>query len=230
MVRSKKLVRVTNYPKAILFDADGTLYDSNYLHFLAYQTASKHLYNFDFSWKLFEHEVLRGNKKAPEVLSKHGISVDSKEFYEHKDKTYSHLAKRSLQTSPGLIEFLHWCQHKNIRCIVVSASRQSQLELSLDHLKISSFFENVIALESVGDFRKPHPYPYLKGLQEAGLSPNEALAVEDTRQGIVSAKAAGLRCIGIRNETNSPDELTKADFIISDFNELKEHLGTEFAH
>ncbi len=211
-------------PKAIFFDADGTLYDSNPLHLSAYKTASKELYDFDFTNALFETEILRNNKKGPEVLKDYGIKTSSEAFYEKKQSAYIKLAKTELKTMPGLPDFLKWCQKSNIRCFVVTMGSLKPVQVSLDSLKIDKYFERIISYEDVGNRRKPDAYPYELGLQRARITPGQAIAVEDTAIGITSAKSAGLRCIGMGHSINSSLDLSEADHIIDDYGELKNYL------
>ncbi len=214
----------TTLPQAILFDADGTLYDSDPLHFAAYQSVAKKLYDFEFTWEVFMNELVHGSKKIDQVLQENGVEVDREILYKHKRQAYQELVKDKLQPLPGLLDFLEWCHQSNISCIIVSAATHQSLETSLDALQIRSFFEHLIGHEDIGDRKKPHPYPYEFGLKRLGLTADQAIAVEDTAKGITSAQGAGLRCVGIRNPSNTQEEVIKADHIITNYQELLTYL------
>lgn len=215
---------MSNLPLAILFDADGTLYDSSPLHFEAYRLVAKELYDFDFSWELFRAEILHGTKKAPEVLRDQGLDVEDEHFYVHKRAAYEKLAAERLRPLPGLLTFLRWCKHQGIRCYVVSASTRASLDLSLSTLGIADYFEGIVGHEDVGEDRKPHPLPYIRGLEKAAVLPAQTIAIEDAANGVTSAKAAGIRCVGILNATNDASHLAEADHIIDHYNQFKRYL------
>jgi HAD superfamily hydrolase (TIGR01509 family) len=207
-------------PKLILFDADGTLYESEHLNFQANQATARELHNFDLTWDEFDREVRRGPMTSPELLQSHGHQVDHERYIELRHNYYRDIATDQLKPVPGIVDFLLWCESNDIRRIIVSSSRRRLLMTSIEILGIDSFFEAIIAHEDVGNRRKPDPYPYVAGLELCDVSADEALVFEDTRKGITAARGAGLRCIGIRNATNSDAELSQAERVIHDYREL----------
>ncbi len=216
---------MSELPRAILFDADGTLYSSERLNYHAHMVTAQTLHDFEFTWELYDRHIRQGSKTGHEVLVEQGIEgFDPDAYQAHKLKIYNQLALDELETLPGLVDFLDWCQQYAIRRLVVSAAGRNYIEKSLDVLGIRDNFEAIVSSEDIGDSRKPHPLPYLTGLKLAGITTDQAIAVEDTNKGITSAKAAGLRCVAIRNDANTPDELAEADHVISHYNELKDYL------
>jgi HAD superfamily hydrolase (TIGR01509 family) len=208
-------------PKAILFDADGTLYDSEALNYEANRRTAKLLHDFDMTWDDFDIHVRRGTKSGFMILEETGIVVDREAYLSNKAEQFRILVVERLQPQPGLVPFLEWCTMQHIRCSVVSASRRVQLLTALGTLKIDHFFEDVVSMENIDERPKPNPYPYELGLKRLGIEPHEGLVIEDTPKGIASAKAAGLRCVAIRNTTNSLSELAAADFVITHYTELQ---------
>ena len=59
---------MSSLPRAILFDADGTLYDSERLNHEANRITAKDLYGFDFTWEVFESRIMRGSDSAPLIV------------------------------------------------------------------------------------------------------------------------------------------------------------------
>jgi HAD superfamily hydrolase (TIGR01509 family) len=216
---------VPDLPDAILFDADGTLYNSEHLQFEATRRAARKLHGFDFTWELFETHMLKGTKSGHHVLLEQGFDSDDGAYHHTKQEFFERLVADELTTMPGVVDFLRWCERKSIICIVVSGARGSQVKAALKAVGINGFFKHVIAHEDVEGMKKPEPHPYLLGLKLSKVRARRAMAVEDTEKGIASAKAAGLYCVGIRNGTNSRSELSAADLIISDYRELRSHLA-----
>jgi len=213
-------------PKAILFDADGTLYTSNRLNHEANQVTAKEMYGFDYTWEMFETNQLRGTISAMKVIeTHHGISVDDDEYLARRHVHYERIITEKLEPMPGLPGFLKWCKSKGITCVIVSGARVSMIETCLEAIGLRNYFKDILALDHFGyDKTKPHAFPYKLALKKLGLKTNQALAVEDTDRGIKSAKAAGLRCIGIRNDINTEAELAETDQVIDHYDELKAYL------
>jgi len=211
--------------QAVLFDADGTLYDSTMLHFEAYRKVIQELCNFDFSEKLFFDEVIGNYKKPPQIMMELGIPCDKDEFYVRKRKYYQEIAAKKLQPTQGLIPFLEILQKHKIPCGIVSGASSNSLEDSLNILKISHYFDQKITFEDCPQQQKPNPFPYEIALKKMNINPAETLAFEDTKSGIESAQAASIFCIGINNTTNTSRELQKVAIIIQNYDDLKYQIG-----
>lgn len=206
--------------KAILFDADGTLYDSTMLHYEAYRVVSRELYNFDFSEKLYFDECIDHYKKPTQVLRECSVVCNDDDFYAKKRPYFYKIAQEKLKPTPGLVGFLQAARQHNIPCVIVSGASHNSLEDSLNILGLSDFFKFRIAFKDSSENQKPHPFPYEQAIARLRISPEDGLAFEDTDSGVLSANRAGLFCIGIKNATNTAEQLKQAQFIISDFNEL----------
>jgi HAD superfamily hydrolase (TIGR01509 family) len=207
-------------PEAILFDADGTLFESEKLSFEASRLTALEVHGFELTWEMFEQNVIRDSKNTNELLEMHGLVVDPEQIQLKKRGYLEQLINEQLEPMPGVTDFLSWCSQYAVRCVVVSANRQTALRTSLQKLDIAQYFKEIISFEDTGTRRKPDPHPYQLGLILAGVMPEHALAVEDTAKGISSAHGAGLQCIGIRNEVNSEADLADAELIINDYREL----------
>lgn len=216
---------MSRLPTAILFDADGTLYESERLNHQAHVIAARDMHDFDFTWELYDMHIRQGSKAGHEVLAQQEIKgFDPDDYQAYKLDIYERFMLDKLQTLPGLKDFLKWCHDRAIKCLVVSASGLNYVENALAVLDLRDDFEAIVSSKDIGDKRKPHPQPYLMGLELAGVTANQAVAVEDTNKGITSAKSAGLRCVAIRNDANTSAELTKADYVISHYDELKAYF------
>ena len=213
--------------KALLFDADGTLYDSPLLHYEAYRRTSDELYGFDFTPELFRQECIGQYKEPTQILREQGIPCIDDDFRARKQPYYDTLAAEKLTTTKGLADLLKEATHHGIPCAVVTGASRHSLDVSLDLLGIQKYFSVLIAQEDT-DHQKPHPHPFALAAERIGNNPSECCAFEDTTIGIASAKAAGMFCIGIHHEGNTPQELAAADHIVQDFRALqREYRGQE---
>jgi HAD superfamily hydrolase (TIGR01509 family) len=211
-------------PAAILFDADGTLYDSEPLQYESMRLAAKELHDYDLPWDIYETHILRGSKTGAEVLQEQGFATDPEAYAESKVRNYEAIVRQKLKPMPGLLDFLPWCEQENISCYIVSFARRATIEISLRALGVERYFSGMVSHEDTLHSRKPDPYPYLAGLSLANVSAEKAIAIEDTGKGITSATGAGLWCAGINNDHNTPKDLSAAKLVISDYGELRDYL------
>lgn len=209
-------------PKVILFDADGTLFESERLHFESNRLTAKELHDIDLEWEDFDREIRHGTKTSPQFLRERGVKkLNPEVFLARRHTIFKDLLVQQLTPMPGLINFLLWCETNDVRRCIVSSSRRDMLGTSLDTVGIDQFFEFIIAQEDVSDGqRKPEPTPYLLALRRIGVDASTGLVIEDTPKGIAAAHAAGLPCVGILNDTNNRAQLATADLIISSYDEL----------
>ena len=213
--------------KAMLFDADGTLYDSTMLHFEAYKKVSRDLYDFDFTKKLFFDECIDLYKNPTQVLREHNINCKDEDFYSKKRPYYYQIAKEKLRPTPGLTKLLKQAKENDIPCAIVSGASRNSLEDSLNILGISDFFCFRIARED-SPKQKPSPSPYQLAIKKLNLPTDQCLAFEDTKSGIESTKKANLYCIGIRNTTNNDEQLSNANLIVSNLDQLNYRFENGF--
>lgn len=206
--------------KALLFDADGTLYNSTPLHYQAYRRTSRELYGFDFTPELFRRECIEKYKQPTQVLREQGIPCVTADFRARKAPLYASLAAEKLKATEGLVNLLEEATKHGIPCAIVTGAQRHSADVSLDLLDIKKYFAAIITQEDT-EFRKPDPHPYLLAAERIGVSPTDCCAFEDTAIGITSAKAAGMFCVGIHHEGNMPEELTEADLVIRNFNDLQ---------
>jgi HAD superfamily hydrolase (TIGR01509 family) len=85
---------------------------------------------------------------------------------------------------PGLTEFLQWLDSRQLRRAAVTNAPRDNTRMMLSALGLDSAFEAVVLGEEC-ERAKPHPDPYLKGLQLLGLQPHEAIVIEDSPAGVL---------------------------------------------
>ena len=202
--------------KAIFWDIDGTLLDTERLHCL-------HLA------KVCEKKglIIEADKAAG--ASNHGAWHLFK-IYEHFD-SYEEWVDLMCQDydkeinptfiRQGILEVLSYFQERGLRQLAVSNGTRYIVDINLGNTHLLEFFEHTISFDDVSK-AKPDPEPYKKAIQYCGITPNEAIAVEDTSVGLQSAKAAGLLAVAFPTSQTRTMDLSIADFIIDHPQELIE--------
>lgn len=117
----------------------------------------------------------------------------------------------------GACDFLHAVSSLGITLGIVTSSWQAKVWNVLNRYNIGHLFSVIVTREEVSNL-KPDPEPYILAEKLIGINRNNLLAVEDSRTGIVSAKAAGMRCIGYGTESLIEHG---ADIVIPAFGAIK---------
>jgi HAD superfamily hydrolase (TIGR01509 family) len=183
--------------KALLFDIDGTLADTDALHLEAFnQVFGPRGHVFDharFSNELqgFSNASIGERFLADEAPTRRATIMGEKEA------AFRQLVSGQIQPLPGLTTLLGLADRADIPMVAVTNAPRLNAELLLSGLGIAHRFKALV----IGDelpHGKPHPLPYLEGLRAVSALPSLSLAFEDSRSGIQSASAAGIATIGIR--------------------------------
>lgn len=202
--------------QAMLFDLDGTLVNSDPLHYQAWRGTLAH-YGLEID-EAFYATRISGRLNAqivPDLLP--DLSTEGIErFIEQKESLYRGLATR-LIALPGLSHLLAWADQRQLKLGLVTNAPRQNARFMLEALKLEEAFAEIVLAEDV-TAGKPDPAPYRAALKALGITAKHALAFEDSPSGIRSAVGAGLSTVGIAS-THDPDPLYRAgaSLVIADF-------------
>ena len=112
----------------------------------------------------------------------------------------------------GVLESLEVMRGAGLRCALASSSPMALIEAVMQKLKLMAEFELMVSAESE-PFGKPHPAIYLRAAEWLGVDPRECVALEDSLNGVVSAKAARMKCIAVPEHWPDP-RLALADAVV----------------
>lgn len=206
--------------KAIIFDFDGVLADTEPLHFRMFRQVLQEeglpLSEHDYYQKYVGFDD-RGCFHA--VLAEHGRPAPPatiQRLVERKAAVMLGQITTAKVVYPGVVEFVKSVAGR-YRLAIVSGALRHEIELILKTAGLRDDFEHITAAEDVQD-GKPAPDGYLHALQaldrRAPLLASECLVIEDTLFGIQAAHAAGMRCLAV-STTYPPDRLGIADAVVS---------------
>ncbi|MCS7067699.1 MAG: HAD-IA family hydrolase [Meiothermus sp.] len=203
--------------KALLFDLDGTLADTDRLHEQAWLEglaqhglrADHHFYQTQISGGL-NPEIVR---RVLPWLSE----AEGELFLAQKEARFRELAA-GVKPLPGLRKLWVWAQSRGLRRALVSNAPRANARFMLERLGLE--FDLVVLSEEL-PAGKPDPLPYRTALAQLGLGPEAALAFEDSPSGVRAAVGAGLRTVALTTG-HRPEALAGAFLHIADFTD--EHL------
>ncbi len=203
--------------KAVLWDIDGTLVDSEPLHLEALLAVCTR-YDVDIS-DLPDDTFIGVNLNGvwDALKSRFPGDLHRATWTASIDDHYARHAEK-LRAMPGAVETIKHLRASGIRQAAVSNSGRSVVDSNLAFLGISDLFEFSISLDDVSK-PKPDPQPYLQALNIMKLDAAQAVAVEDSNAGAMSARSAGVKLVAYSN----PD--LPADASIDDLSDLPQLLS-----
>lgn len=193
---------------AILFDLDGTLVDTDPAHFCTWQTLLREDCAFDIDLDYY-HRYFNGRTNAEIIgdILPHLAAAERQQLADKKEARFRAAADR-LQPVAGLLTFLNGIRAAGLKVATVTNAPRANAEFLLAALQLTSAFDTVVLAEEAAA-GKPDPAPYQLALSRLGLSPETAIAFEDSPSGVRAAVAAGIITIGITT-TRSPADLQAA--------------------
>ncbi|GAC1342031.1 MAG: HAD-IA family hydrolase [Bradyrhizobium sp.] len=190
--------------KALLFDIDGTLADTDALHLEAFnQVFGPRGHFFDHARFTKELQGFSNASIAERFLADEPLNCQAA-IMEEKEGAFRNLVSGKIKPTPGLMTLLALADQAGVPMVAVTNAPRLNAEMLLSGLGIMHRFKAVV----IGDelpHGKPHPMPYLEGLSTVSAAPNLSLAFEDSRSGVQSASAAGIATIGIRTSLGHAD-------------------------
>ncbi len=190
--------------RALLFDIDGTLADTDPLHLKAFnQVLGPHGHVFDHA--RFSRE-LQGfaNVAIGERFLPHESAERRALILDEKEEVFRTLVAGQIAPLPGLMALLDRADGAGIPMVAVTNAPRLNAELLLAGLGITHRFKALVIGAEL-PHGKPHPLPYQEGLRFVGARPETTIAFEDSRTGVQSAAAAGIPTIGIRTSLSHAD-------------------------
>lgn len=181
--------------KAVVFDMDGVLFDTEKLGFAAWDYASEKM-NIPPASEL-AYETLGMNVAAVDKVLKvhYGTDFDIKRFRAVcREYTYDYFKKHGVPQKPHLIESLKSLRSGGFKIALASSTGREGVYRNLKDADIEKYFDAVVCGDMI-EKSKPEPDIYLKAAETLGVIPAECFAVEDSKNGILSAYSAGMKVI-----------------------------------
>jgi HAD superfamily hydrolase (TIGR01509 family) len=189
--------------KAVLFDLDGTLIDSNYLHTMAW-------------WRALDDAGERHPMAHIHRLIGMGSSELLTKLLEHDDPRisesqgeYFRQLHPLITLLPGATQLLHEIKQRGGLAVLVTSSKRSDLNVLLANLRIDEIFDVIVAGDDA-DQAKPHPDLFALGLRRSETEPRSVVAIGDAIWDVKAAGRAGIGCIAVESGGFSESELRNA--------------------
>lgn len=209
----------TSHIEAILWDKDGTLSDTEPLHCLAYQQVVSTL-GASFTEQDYRQFLGVTDRVIIETLiGNHQLSISPEQLLAEKEALLIELIKKRATLRPGVLKLLKAAQRLHIKCAVASSATLGAIELVLSILQIGNYFQAIASGEEVAH-SKPTPDVFLLAAQRLNVPPERCLVIEDSLNGVLAAKAAGMYCLAVACESTKYQDHSAADLRLDTLDQL----------
>ncbi len=215
--------------QAVIFDMDGTLADTEELHRQAFNLAFKET-DCPLDWSRREYRQLLcisgGKERIRHCLQQVGVDNGALEqtvaaVHRRKSILYRQLlVSDRMELRPGIRRLVQECRAAGLKLAIATSSSMDNVHTLLRRTfgsAGSDLFPVVVTCDSIAD-KKPSPAVYLRALAELGLAAQHCIALEDTANGNLAARAAGIRTIITTHPLTQDDDFPGAALVLN-------HLG-----
>jgi beta-phosphoglucomutase-like phosphatase (HAD superfamily) len=208
--------------KAIIFDMDGVLLETEPQTFKFYQKYLQE--NFKILLKDEDFKKKIGRKSIDffnDILSDEDIKkIKIIDLVELKRKEFHNSLGSFVSAIPFGKELLKELKEKGYLLALASQNEKIMIEKSLEWLGIKDYFQIILSLQDIKN-KKPDPEIYLLAMERLGVKPEESIIIEDSESGILAAKKSGAYVVALQHPYSPQEHIKKADVVVRHLSEIK---------
>ena len=202
--------------KSILWDNDGILVNTEEWYYQATKKVMNE-HGFNLTLDIYHETFLKNNQGAWHLINDIDKNIIPN-LRAKRNKIYSNFLKTEdifIKDASKVLKLLF----KKYKMGIVTSSRRDHFNIIHKRSNLLKYFQFIVANDEFSN-SKPHPEPYLIGLNKSGFNVKECLAIEDSERGMRSAKNAKLDCWVIPNKLTAKSNFKDADKILNNINDL----------
>lgn len=212
--------------KAVVFDMDGLLFDTETLYREAMQATAMRL-GVEMSDATFLRMIGLPAEASRLLLTDHyGSDFDVQRFWIESATIFRAMGEGRHYLKAGVVELLDLIDELKLTRAIATSSGHGSVERNLSRHGLTARFHAIVAH---GDYArgKPNPDPYLVAAQRLGVAPEHCLALEDSHNGVRSAAAAGMMTVMVPDLLPPDDDIRKLCVrVVRDLHEVRALVGT----
>lgn len=207
--------------KAVLFDMDGVIVDTEPLHRKAYFKMFKE-FEIDVSADLYSTFAGATTRRVCRTLiESFHLKISMDEMFASKRKHFKELfySDANFDLIEGVKQLIEHYYENDIKLVLASSASHTTIDMVFDKFKLDKYFIDKISGE---DLRasKPHPEIFIRAAAIAQEEKKNCIVIEDSTNGILAAHKAVIFCAGYNGGNTHLQDFTLADIVVNDFNEL----------
>ena len=206
--------------KAVLFDHDGTLVDSEHSHYEMWVSILKsHGIVLSVEEYMMHCAGIPTPANAVAIVDRYSLAISPSDLIEAKSlATESFLSKQAFPLTSGARESIGLFRQQGIKLAVVTGASREGVDATILSNGFRDIFQVVVSGDDVAK-SKPSPDCYLLATQRLGLNASECMAIEDSENGVTSAVSANVPCVAISTPMSRHHDLSKAIRTFGNLNE-----------
>lgn len=206
--------------RAVIFDMDGLMFDTERVFIEAWDYAGEKIGIGKAGYMTLKTLGMSVSMSRELWIEEFGNKYNEQELHRHtKEFLTKYYAENQVPVKKGLYILLNYLRENGFRLAVASSSPRWEVESHLKDAAVSDYFQAVICGDMVTR-SKPEPEIYLKACELLGEKPQDCFALEDSRNGILSAHRAGCRTIMIPDLWQPDEEILSV--IVGKYDDLEQ--------
>lgn len=208
--------------KAVLFDMDGVIVDTEPLHRKAYLKTFEKL-NITVPDELYNTFTGSSTQKVCEkLIEEFHLKMKWQEIAEIKRKYFKYLfdTDPDFDLIPGVLDLIKHYSENNITLILASSAHINTINWVFEKFDLEKFFLGKISGAALKE-SKPHPEIFILAAEISGEPEENCMVIEDSTNGIIAAKRAGIFCAAYKSEHSKMQDYSLADIVVGDFKKLE---------
>jgi HAD superfamily hydrolase (TIGR01509 family) len=207
--------------QTVIFDMDGVIVDTEPVHHDAYHQHFKQL-DIEVSKEMYASFTGNSTKNIYQKLKESfGLKQSIEDLVQVKRNLFNHAfdAKEDLFLIEGVEKLIKELHQADIQMVLASSSAKVTIKRVFDRFELHSYFTHIVSGEDFPN-SKPHPAIFEKAASFSKAPKNSCIVIEDSTNGILAAKAAGIYCVGYDSPNSKLQDYSLADLVIHHFEEL----------
>ena len=214
--------------KAVIFDMDGLMIDSERVTYNEYVKKLEQLGRYDFTEELYRNCLGKNKQGICQVFIDHyGEDFPMTEVWDDVHVWIDESLRQYVPKKKGLVELLEYLKANNYKTIVATSSGRTRVDEILKNADLTKYFDDTICGDEV-THGKPHPEIFLTACQKLDVKPDEALVLEDSEAGILAAYDGHIDVICVPDmKYPEPQFVEKVTKIVDSLDEVIDYLKAQ---
>ncbi len=214
-----------NKIKAVLFDMDGVIFDTEREYLKEWEAIFKK-YGYKMKKEIYISVMGRGRKKVKEIFKeKFGEDLPIDKMYIEKDKMLKKAVENNkVPLKEGALELLEFLKENGYKIALATSAKRERVKIQVSHAKIENIFDAIVCSEDITN-SKPDPEIFLKAAEKVCVNPENCIVIEDSEAGIKAAFNAKMMGFHVEDLKKADESILKYSYKnFKNLIEIKEYI------